>query len=437
MSIPVSLQEWQQASPVTNKLLAGVRLPQDDETQAVIQQLSASDRLNITELAKGVFVEATSYVGRIGIGDLQITIRPKIETTALLHLLQYTYGLRQLDLFSTVAANTEAWSFQDILINQLAAEVSELVTRGLQRRYVRREEALASPRGRIAIQKIANQGGIVQASLPCTYYPRLEDCLINQVLLQGVLLGARLANDDTLRTNLLHLANFHLSDISSIRLDQQVLKRLHREMDRLTAAYVPTIKLIEILLAGEGISLDESYAQLPLPGFLFDMNIFFQELFARFLREHLQDYQVQTQFEIEDMMVYVENPRRHQPPRPRPDFMVRNGGKIVAILDAKYRDLWEKPLPPEMLYQLVIYALSQATCNSATILYPSVQSDGRDAKIEVRIPTYDKGHAYVVLRPVNLLKLEELIVNSRNVNNERERLNFARWLVFGKDGSIN
>ena len=89
MSIPVSLQEWQQASPVTNKLLAGVRLPQDDETQAVIQQLSASDRLNITELAKGVFVEATSYVGRIGIGDLQITIRPKIETTALLHLLQY------------------------------------------------------------------------------------------------------------------------------------------------------------------------------------------------------------------------------------------------------------------------------------------------------------------------------------------------------------
>src|SRR6266481_1024507 len=160
MSIPLFLKEWQQASPDTHRVLAGIKLPQDDETQSLIQKLS--NRLNITELARGVAVEATSYVGRIDIGDLQIAIRPKIETTALLHLLQYTYGLRQLDLFSTVTSETEDWSFQDILINQLAAEVSELVMRGLHRRYVRQEEALVSPRGRIAVQTLDNQGGIWQ-----------------------------------------------------------------------------------------------------------------------------------------------------------------------------------------------------------------------------------------------------------------------------------
>src|SRR5947209_7620977 len=212
MSISLLLQEWEHVSPVTNKSLAGVRLELDDETQTIVQNLSEASKLKITELAKGIAVEATSYVGRIGIGDLQISIRPKIEITALLHLLQYTYGLRQLDFFPTVEYENEAWSFQDILISQLVAEVSELVMRGLHRKYVRREEALLSPRGRIAVQTIANQGGIFRASLPCIHYLRLEDSLINQVLLQGVLLGVHLTNDDVLRTKLQLLAHFHLSD---------------------------------------------------------------------------------------------------------------------------------------------------------------------------------------------------------------------------------
>jgi len=134
MSIPVLLQEWQQVSPDSNKLLAGVKLPQDNETQTVVQNLSESGKLKITELAKGIVVEATSYVGRIRVGDLQITIQPKIEMIRLLHLLRYTYGLRQLDLYSTVELDSESLSFQDLLINQLVAEVSELLMRGLHRR---------------------------------------------------------------------------------------------------------------------------------------------------------------------------------------------------------------------------------------------------------------------------------------------------------------
>jgi 5-methylcytosine-specific restriction enzyme subunit McrC len=433
MSIPVDLQEWKKASYETYTQLAGAELPQDEATQRLIRVLSESGRLTTLQLRKGLSLEASSYVGRIALGDLQITIRPKIDMQRLLHLVQYTYGLRQLDLYSPIELDNELLSFQDLLINQLGAEISELVMRGLHRKYVRWEEALVSPRGRIAMQTIANQGGIFQASLPCIHYPRLEDCLVNQVLLQGVYLGVRLANDELLRTHLQRLANFHLSDISPVRLDRQTLKRLQREMNRLTTAYAPAITLIEMLLAGEGISFDEGQPELDLPGFLFDMNIFFQELLSRFLSEYLQDYQLQTQFEIRDLIVYVDNPLKRQTPKPRPDFVIKKAGKIVAILDAKYRDLWEESLPPGMLYQLVMYALSQDSCNNAIILYPTVQSDAQEAKIEIRVPTYDKGRVYVVLRPVNLLKLEELIIESRKTKNERERITFAKWLAFGED----
>lgn len=431
MSIQIGLQEWQKATFETHKQLAGMELPEDNSTQSLIQKLTGSEKLIVSQLRKGVILESSSYVGRIALGDLQITIQPKIKGLHLLQLLRYAFGLRQLTLFSAVDFDNEALSFQDLLIYQLAAEATELLLRGLHRRYVRREETLSSPKGKISIQKIAWQGGILQAYLPCVYFPRLEDCLINQVLLQGLRLASRLTSDVMLRTHLFHLINFHLSDISSIQLHQHTFKRLHREMDRLVSAYTPVITLIEMLFSGEGMSLDESHVERRLPGFLFDMNIFFQELLARFLSEHLPDYTIETQFELENMMVYVDNPGKREAPRPRPDYIIKQGGKVVAILDAKYRDLWEKPLPSHMLYQLMVYALSQESCNNAVILYPTMEQDAQEAKIELRIPTLGKRYVYIILRPVNMLYLKQLIINSRTADNERKRVEFARQLVFG------
>jgi 5-methylcytosine-specific restriction enzyme subunit McrC len=136
------------------------------------------------------------------------------------------------------------------------------------------------------------------------------------------------------------------------------------------------------------------------------------------------------------LLVYIDNPQHHQAPKPRPDYVVKQSGKIVAVLDAKYHDLWEKPLPPGMFYQLVMYARSQEHCNGATILYPTTHTEAREAKIEVRVPTYGKGFSYVVLRPVHLLQLEMLLINPEkktSVEIERERAAFARWLAFGEE----
>ncbi len=367
--LAIQLKEWECIAPEgRGTQLAGVFLTGDAEVKHTARALSTSGKLRVSELREGLSIEASSYVGRITLGDIQITIHPKITGMPLLRLLRYAYGLRNLEIFDEAEYSSEELAFQELLLHQLVAEVNELVARGLHRRYVRTDHELGSPRGRIDVQKIARQGGSIQVTLPCTYHPRLEDCLINQVLLQGLHLAARLTNDSTLRIRLYRLANLFQDSVSSIRLDHNALKQLHREMERLNSAYIPAITIIEILLASEGISLDESLPRIQLSGFLFDMNLFFQALLS---------------------------------------------------------------LPPHMLYQLAIYALSQPGGVDAAILYPTVQDDAKEARIVIRDPLHQSRIAQVILRPVNLLSLDELLSAGDKIINDRARAAFARQLAFG------
>jgi 5-methylcytosine-specific restriction enzyme subunit McrC len=434
-SIP-PIEEWTRMTPTEpGSPLVGLFLEENDEVKSVAKALSTSGMLTILELREGLSIESTSYVGRIRLGNIQITIHPKISGAPLVRLLRYAYGLRDLKIRAEVAYSSETQAFQDLLIQQLIEEVSELVARGLHRRYVRTDDVLANPRGRIDLQRIANQEGVIQATLPCTYYPRLEDSLINQVLLQGLHLAARLTDDSKLRLKLYRLVNLLQDTVSSIKLDYQAMKRLHREMDRLTAAYKPAITIIEMLLEAEGISLAEDKPKIKLPGFLFDMNLFFQTLLSRFLKEHLPDYDIRDQYRIKEMMSYdpAHNPRRRRAPTPRPDYVIVQHGQVSSILDAKYRDLWEHDLPMHWLYQLAIYALSQLEGMGATILYPTMEAEAREVRIVLHDPVYGTGRAHVVLRPVNLLQLDQLITKQKKIKNERERTAFARWLAFGDD----
>ena len=234
------------------------------------------------------------------------------------------------------------------------------------------------------------------------------------------------------------MASLLEEQVGTAVLDEAVLVQAERRLNRLTVAYEPTLTLIRLLWEALGISLGETGRPLRLPGFLFDMNRFFQVVLSRFLRDNLPDYKVQDEFRLRGMMSFLPgfNPRKQRYPTPRPDFVVLKGNQIAAILDAKYRDLWEKSLPREMLYQLVVYAASHQK-QSATILYPTTDSVATEARVGVRDPIHGRQTAQVNLRPVHLGALEELVLAGQSAKAQRGRTEFAKRLVLGTNSVGN
>lgn len=429
----VSLTEWEIRPPTRGSPLEGPVLVGNPTAQRLAETLTKDGSIEILELARGLELRASSFVGRFALGDLMVTIRPKISGVPLMNLLRYAYRLRHLDLYAEVGYATSQASFEDLLIHQLAAESSELLARGLHRDYLRTESMLTSPRGRIDFGSYLQVAGRAGVALPCVHHPRSENTRLNRALHGGLELAARMTLDHELGGRTRRLAKSFATRITPRKLDTAGLDEAWRSLDRRTSAYRPALTLIHMLLNTQGAALTETLSPIGAAGFLFDMNRFFQALLSRFLGENLTDCAIQDERVLRGVFYYdpTNNPRQRPSPSLRPDFLVLRNKRVEAVLDAKYRDLWEKPLPREMLYQLALYALGQeATERRATILYPTLDEAARQQIIFVKDPLRGTAKAQVILRPVNLLKLD-LLLRSKGVQAQRSRAEFAQRLAFG------
>ena len=426
----VELTEWDQVGPAQDARLRGCSLAGDIQARRMADALR--ERLDIREGYDGLEITSTSFVGRVDVGPLRIAVGPKLPAMPLARLLRYAYGLRDITVVEETRSPTTGHGLHDLLIALLVAEVEELLHRGLARRYIPLSENLESPRGHILIDRVIHQGGVREARLPCRYFERLADWHLNQVLRAGLEASAGMAEDRNLRRRAHQLSSMFGDVGRSVNLGADDIDQAERDLTRLTAACEPALTIIRLLHDMLGIAFDSGRPPSRTPGFLFDMNVFFQRLLSRFLHDNLAGARIADEQAIRNVFTYAPdaNPRQRRAPAPRPDFALFSDKALLGFLDAKYRDVWERSLPADWLYQLSIYALASPS-DVSVLLYASMSPEARDERLEVGQPVLwsDKRPASVILRPVPLPYLAQLLDPGRAASLARERSRLAEQLV--------
>jgi len=404
----VDLKEWE------TRELVGVEFA-DAKARQTTEILSAKGVIDIEEMKYGIRITTNSYVGKITIGDLHINIYPKLQGMPLYRLLRYAYGLSDLKLYDSAEHSLNRFSFFDLLIYQMYAEADDIYRRGIGKSYIGASGDLSTPRGRIDMVRLA-RSSVQTAVLPCKYFLRSENMVLNQTVLAGLRLGIKLVSDNSLKMKLNSLAGAYSETVDEIRLNRVTLQKARSTLNRLMARYRALLEIINILYESQGIQMEADTRVVILNGYFFDMNAFFETLIGRLLSDYCTRYTVKDQHSLSGMFIYTPgyNPKRKHSPTPRPDFALFRNGSVARLMDAKYRDLWNDSLPREMLYQLAVYAVSGVGDKTATILYPALNDIPSVQKVDIFNPVGGGKMAEVVMKPVNLDKISNALYSDRD-----------------------
>lgn len=192
------------------------------------------------------FGPKAGYAGSVSLpGGRRIVVRPKAEIASLPELLTLAY--RTLAPPPTAgAAFVDSTTPTEWLLVQLAAEVHELLGRGLRRGYVERRERLPFVRGRT--RPVLNPAQL--PFLDCEFTDFIADTPENQ-LLRGVLelLAPGVRNRHLRRQYddaLAYLGNVSLTRPSIAHFDRVRLNRLNHH-------YEPSLRLARLALEGAGV----------------------------------------------------------------------------------------------------------------------------------------------------------------------------------------
>lgn len=286
-------------------------------------------------------ISAGRKVGVVRLGDLEVSIAPKVPIDRLVFMMGY-------------AQQPDFWLDRPVLVDvesdlpeALAESFGRIATRaleqGLLHGYREVEETLPVLRGRIRVGDQIRRRYGRNLPLEVRYDEFSADIAENQLLLAATIQLLRMGVSAGARRRLQRL-RLQLSDVSLVRRGSP-MPTWHPS--RLNGRYQPALRLAQVILSAS--SFEHRHGDLAVSGFLFDMWRIYEDFVCIALKEAL------TASGGRASLQYRAHLDEARAVKMRPDFVWSRGGAPVIVADAKYKAEKSDGFPNADLYQLLAY----------------------------------------------------------------------------------
>lgn len=312
-------------------------------------------------------VAAGTKVGVVRVGELQVSIRPKIAIDRLVFLMGYatkpTFWRNHSVLLDVASDLPEALAHA---FTRLASKATE---QGLLQGYKTVDESLAVVRGRIRVRDQISRRFGVGLPLEVTYDDFTVDVPENQILLAATTRLLRMPGISKSVRYSLQRVRLQMTGVSALQRGAMVPTWVP---SRLNVRYQAPLHLAELILAGD--SFEQRVGDLHVSGFVFDMWKVHEDFVSIALREALASYGGTASLQHR---MHLDEARQVEM---RPDFLWTGRDGRQVVVDAKYKA--EKPagFPQADIYQLLAYCTVLGLANGHL-----VYAEGNEAAVAHRI----------------------------------------------------
>lgn len=291
------------------------------------------------------YLRPGSTIGALEIGDLSVSIEPKLPIGRVLYLASYALGVDfRKERFDYVRQPT----LVEALVPALTRAARRAFARGLLHGYRTEEEALQTVRGRIRVADQLRRRFGVPLPVEVRYDDFTDDVLANQLVKAAAdRLGKLRIRSQSSRRDLAWIAAT-LDNVSLVEFSASSIPEV--KFDRLNAHYREVVTLARLIL--RHTSIETGRGRVRANGFLMDMNVVFQEFVTRALREALGVSERAFRSDRRLPAIHLDTAEQVHL---KPDLSWWDGSTCTFVGDAKYKRIEHKTAPNADLYQLLAY----------------------------------------------------------------------------------
>jgi len=342
------------------------------------------------------------YSAKIDNTQVSLEIKPRFGNGIFNYLLSYAYGiyLPKSEFSSSQSKNGNLW----LITMMWKATLEKAMTKSqIPKEYTTNEKNSSNFKGQLKISQHIKHNLVDKSKFYCKYRKLTMDTLINQTIrytykllmqkqnhLSGLLRNIA-EYDAMLQSFGVENKDIFLSEIKKIR------------YSKLNFHYKKVMELSSLIIKSESIKSDSSLSNNNSFSYFLDIAELWENYLLKVLQRNLPEYYIYSPNEEGGEYLLEDSDRKIR--QIRPDIMIKKDGKVVAILDAKYKsynqigqyancEKFPYFVSRDDLYQMSTYLYHYADSNEKAIgLFVSPVED--EGKIEFF--SKNKNHSIGVL----------------------------------------